>query len=103
MKVLYQSDITGKVYDSQEALVTAEKEISEAKKQEEIKRQERAAAAKEVETLMKEASEASKKANEALAKFCDKYGSYKTTIKNNGENNWVDWVFNPFKMLESFL
>ena len=103
MKVLYQSDVTGKTYESQEALVAAEKEVSEAKKQEELKKQERAAAAKEVQNLLNEAAEANKKAQKALAQFCDKYGSYKTTLKNVGNTDWVDWVFSPFKMLNAFL
>ena len=41
MKVLYQSDVTGKVYQTQQALVEAEKAITEAKKQEELKKQDR--------------------------------------------------------------
>ena len=101
MKVLYQSDVTGKTYETQEALVAAQKEVSEVKKQEEIKRQERAAAAKQVQTLMNEAAEANKKAQDALAKFCDKYGSYKTTLKT--DTDWVDWVFSPFKFINSLL
>ena len=104
MKVLYQSDVTGKVYETEQALVAAEKEVSETKKQEELKKQERAAAAKNVETLMSEAAEANAKAREALTEFCEKYGSYKTTIKTNGKNSsWTDWIFDPFKMLDAFL
>ena len=34
MKVLYQSEITGKTYQTKQALVEAEKAITEAKKQE---------------------------------------------------------------------
>ena len=104
MKILYQSEVTGKTYQTKQALVEAEKAITEAKKQEELKKQERAAAAKEVQALLDASTEASKKAHDALAKFCEKYGSFKTTIKNDGTDlNWVDWVFNPFKALESFL
>lgn len=100
MKILYQSDVTGKTYQTKEALVAAEKEVSEAKKAEEIKKQERAAAAKEVEALMKEASEAHTKAQKALADFCAKYGSFKTTLKEG--SNWMDWIFDPFKLFNAF-
>jgi hypothetical protein len=50
---------------------------------------------------MNEAAEANKKAQDALAKFCDKYGSYKTTLKT--DTDWVDWVFSPFKFINSLL
>ena len=100
MKVLYKSEITGKLYDSEKELGEAEKEVSEAQKREEAKKAERAAAAKEVENLLKEASDAHVKAQKALADFCDKYGSFKTTLK--GDSHWMDWIFDPWKMLAAF-
>ena len=87
MKVLYQSEITGKTYETKEALEAAEKEISEAKKEQELKRKERAAAAKIVEEKMTAVATAQKDFEKALADFCDKYGAFNTTIKK--DTNWM--------------
>lgn len=91
MKVLYQSEITGKTYESKEALLKAEKEVSEAQKQEETKKKERAAAAKTVQAKLDEAKKAQKEAQEALVDFCEKYGTFKTSLKR-------DEIFDPFSL-----
>ena len=42
MQILYKSDVTGKTYKSEEALLEAEAKVSEAKKQEELEKKARA-------------------------------------------------------------
>ena len=91
MKILYQSEITGKTYDTQEALVKAEEEVSEAKKQEELKKKARAEAAKQVQVKLDAAREAQKEAQKALTAFCKEYGSFKTSLKRD-----IFEPFNPF-------
>lgn len=89
MKILYQSEINGKTYDSQEALIKAEAEISEAKKQEELRKKARAEAAKQVQVKLNEAKTAQKEAQEALSNFCKEYGAFKTSLTR-------DDFFDPF-------
>lgn len=89
MKILYQSEINGKTYDSQEALIKAEAEISEAKKQEELKKKARAEAAKQVQIKLNDAKVAQKEAQEALVAFCKEYGAFKTSLTRND-------IFDPF-------
>lgn len=71
----YYSEITKKLYDDKDALIKAEVEATKAKSDREVK-------AKEVTELLKAANEATKKANTALSEFIKKYGSFKTTIKD---------------------
>ena len=97
MKVLYQSEITGKTYETEEALVAAEKQVSEAKKQQEIKRKERAAAAKVVEEKMAAVTEAQKDLEKTLKEFCDRYGAFNTTLKKDS-----NWMLNPFNLMSMF-
>ena len=70
----YYSEITKQLYDSKEDLVQAEVDATKAKS-------DRAAAAKKVTELLKEAKEANRKANQALDDFIKKYGTFKTTLK----------------------
>lgn len=77
----YFSELDHKVYDSVEELEAAEKKALEAKDA-------RKAEAEKVEKAygaMKEAKKAYEVATEeyqkALSAFCDKYGSYKTTLR----------------------
>lgn len=77
----YYSEVTKKVYDSTEELEAAEKTALAAK-------DERKAASEKVEkaqTAMKEAKKAYEVATQEyqdeLSKFCNKYGSYKTTLR----------------------
>lgn len=84
----YYSEITKQLYDSKEDLVHAEVEATKVKN-------DRAAAAKNVTELLKEAKDASRKANQALDDFIKKYGTFKTTLKaddldKNGENGFWD-------------
>lgn len=91
MKVLYYSEITNKTYETEDALKKAEAEVSEAKKKEDAAKAKRAAAAKEVQAKLDEAKKAQKEAQEALVNFCEKYGTFKTSLKR-------DEIFDPFSL-----
>lgn len=82
----YYSEITKKLYDTKDALIKAEVEATK-------KKGDREAAAKNVTKLLEEAREAKRKANQALDDFIKKYGSFKTTLKEEdvdkeGDNFW---------------
>ncbi len=98
MQILYKSDVTGKTYKSEDALLEAEAKVSEAKKQEELEKKERAEAAKYVQDKLTAASTAQKEAQKALSEFCKKYGTFKTSLKRD-EDPWsfFDFLFNPFE------
>ena len=87
----FYSELTKKLYDTQEDLQKAEIEVTKSKA-------DRAERAKEVEKALKEANEASKKANKLLQEFVKDYGSFKTTIKDeNVDANSIFWdVFDKF-------
>jgi len=76
----FYSEITKKLYDSKDDLVKAEVEATKAKT-------DRAEEAKKVTELIKKANEAWKEANKALDEFIKKYGSFKTTIKDDANVN----------------
>ena len=76
----FYSEKLDKLFDTEEACVEAEKEFDEKHKAEIKLKEERAAAAKEVEDLYKQASEAQKKADAALAEFLKKYKHFHSTI-----------------------
>ena len=83
----FYSELTKKLYDTQEDLQKAEIEVTKSKA-------DRAERAKEVEKALKEANEASKKANKLLQEFVRDYGSFKTTIKDeNVDANSIFWDF----------
>ncbi len=94
MKILYQSEITGKTYDSEKALIEAEAKVSKEKKEEEARKKARAAAAKIVQSKLEEARKAQKEAQKALSDFCQEYGTFKTTLKEND-------YFSPFSLFDS--
>ncbi len=79
----YYSELTKKIYDSENELLEAEKALTESKDK-------RAARAKEVEEALKVAREAQKKANDLLSAFVKDYGSFKTTMKGTDPFFW-DW------------
>ena len=87
----YYSQLTKKLYDTQEDLQKAEIILTKSKA-------DRAERAKEVEKALKEATEASKKANKLLQEFVKDYGSFKTTIKDEDvDTNSIFWdVFDKF-------
>lgn len=72
----YYSQITKKLYQTEDALKEAETEATKAKS-------DRAEKAKEVTEALKAANEASKKANQMLSDFIKEYGSFKTTFKED--------------------
>ena len=90
-KIKYYSELTKKLYDTQEDLQKAEITLTKSKA-------DRAERAKEVEKALKEATEASKKANKLLQEFVKDYGSFKTTIKDEDvDTNSIFWdVFDKF-------
>ena len=97
MKILYQSDITGKTYESEAELMKAEAEISKAKQEEELKKKERAAAAKEVQSKLDNAKKAQKEAQESLVAFCKKYGTFKTSLDRKDIFDPFSFFFDPFE------
>lgn len=97
MQIFYKSDVTGKFYNSQEELLKAEAQVSEAKKQADLKKKERAEAAKKVQEKLTIASTAQKEAQQELAAFCKKYGTFKTSLKRE-DAPWsvFDFLFDTF-------
>ena len=81
----YYSEVTKKMYDSENALKFAELEVEKRKKDEELKKSNRAARAKEVEAAIKAAEEANKVARKKLTDFCTEYGQFHTTLKGTGD------------------
>ena len=93
----FYSEVTQRLYNSQEELLKAEKEKQEAelaakRKKEELARN-RKTRAKEVEDAMKEAIEARKKYKTLLNEFCKEYGAFHYTWNN--DDSLID-LFNWF-------
>ena len=82
----YISDVTGKVYETVEALEKDEKLVADEKAAKEKalaeKKANREARAKEVDEALKAAVEAQKAATEKLEAFCKDYGVFHTSIEN---------------------
>lgn len=82
----YISDVTGKVYETVDALEQEEKKVLAEREEKEKalaeKKANREARAKEVDEALKAAVEAQKVANEKLAAFCKDYGPFHTSIEN---------------------
>lgn len=99
MQILYKSDVTGKTYESQKALIEAEAKVSEAQKKAKLEKKARAEAAKLVQEKLTAASTAQKEAQEALSSFCKKYGTFKTSLKDTDILPWniFDCLFYPFE------
>ena len=76
----YYSDKTKKMYESVEELETAETKFDEEHKAELALKEERAAAAKEVEEAYKKANDAYAEARGKLNDFISKYGSFHRTF-----------------------
>lgn len=115
MKQLFKSDLTGKVYDSEEECLKAEKEHNELVVKQNKEKEERKEAATTIKTAYEDylnlRTENKKKEQEAYKKyldlrddFIDKYGSYHLTVstKDNSKPK-VDFGFDDFnKMINSF-
>lgn len=83
----YYSEKTKKLYDSAEEVEKAELAIVDKKKA-------REARAKEVEDALSEVAAASDKASDLLSKFCEDYGAFHTTIKDDFDPfSWMRKVF----------
>lgn len=82
----YFSEKLNKLFDSADACAEAEtthdKEVAEKEAKQKALADARAARAKEVEDLYKDAVEAKKLYNEALRAFIKDYGSFHATFKN---------------------
>ena len=113
--VKYYSDKTHKYYNTIEEANRAEFEVKEKENLERIKRereererkeqQEKVAAerkemAENVEAARKEMVAAQKKYRDALGAFCDKYGSYHTTVTGIDAIPTLFSALNPFKFFE---
>jgi len=96
----YFSEITNKVYDTPEALQTAELAVKEAEEKEKVKKEKAAAERKEraaaVDAARKEMVAAQKKYKDALEDFCNRYGSYHTTLNVSEIPTLFDRFFNLF-------
>ena len=96
----YYSEITKKLYDTEEEIKKAEENLKkmEAIKeaQEKKKKAERATRAKEVEDAFKAATEAKNKANKLLSDFAKDYGYFHMSYTNNDKTpitNFADLLF----------
>lgn len=87
----YYSEETKKVYDTEEELRKAEAKLDEARLEQQAKKEQRAARAKEVEDAFIEAGKARENAHKLLTEFCKDYGSFHTTLKEPFSN-----IFNLF-------
>ena len=78
----YYSEKTKRLYNTIKELESAESEYDKKQKEIELAKKERSEAAKKVEELRELAHNAADAYQQELSKFCDKYGSYHTTIVN---------------------
>lgn len=97
----FYSDVTKKLYDTQDALASAEALVLKEKVEAEEKEQKRGERAKEVEAAYKAVLEAQAKYTELKNKFIDDYGGFHMTATHKGPvwsaadiNNWIDLLFN---------
>lgn len=86
----YYSELTKKVYDTEELLVTAENELKDKQALEEKKNAQRAVRAKEVEQAYKHCVEARKTYEKLLSDFCKDYKYFHTTINYNDALDLID-------------
>ena len=115
MKQLFKSEITGKVYESEQECLDAEKEHNELVLKQNKEKEERKASADEIKkayedylALRKKNKESEREAYSKYIdlrnKFVDKYGSYHVTVtqKSNLKPN-IDLGFNEIdKLVNSF-
>lgn len=79
----YFSEITQKLYDSEELLQEAEKKEAEKRIEKEKKDETRKKRAAEVEEAMKEVVAAKEKADRLMGEFVRDYGSFHYTYKSD--------------------
>jgi seryl-tRNA synthetase len=83
----YLSEKTKVAYDTVDELEKAEKEFDEKQTAIELKKTERAEAAKKVDEAYAKAIKARKEADELLTEFCKKYGAYHKTYTEPSDDN----------------
>lgn len=93
----YYSDITNKVYDTEELLIKDEKaKLDEKKAKEEAENKKsvlRAAKAKEVSEAHDKMVAARKEYTEKLTEFCEQFGYYHTSYNKNTVDKFIDALF----------
>lgn len=100
----YYSEKLGKLYDSEEELMEAEKKADEAKNKEAAMRKERAEAAKIVEEKYKEKVKAENEYFDVLNDFCKKYGTYhKTYTSEDIPNSNIPIASSLVDMINNFI
>lgn len=90
MAVRIYSDVTKKFYDDEAAALKAEKELEEKRTEAaEVRKQ----MAQDVEEKRKALNKARKEYDEALSKFCEKYGTYHLSLgkKDLSDIFWDVW------------
>ena len=115
MKQLFKSEVTGKVYESEQECLDAEKEHNELVLKQNKEKEERKASADEIKKAYEDYLDLCKKnkADERNAynkyldlrnNFVDKYGSYHLTVtQKNDLKPVVDFGFNELdKLVNSF-
>lgn len=115
MKQLYKSEITGKVYESEQECLEAEKEHNELVLKQNKEKEERKTSANEIKKVYEDYLDLCKKNAKSERelynkyidlrnKFIDKYGSYHLTVtQKNDLKPTVDLGFNEIdKLVNSF-
>ena len=115
MKQLFKSEITGKVYESEQECLDAEKEHNELVLKQNKEKEERKASADEIKKAYEDYLDLRKKNKESEReayskyidlrnKFVDKYGSYHVTVtQKNNLKPIADLGFNELdKLVNSF-
>ena len=95
----YYSEVTKKVYDTEEALKEAEVKEEEKLAKVKLEKEERATAAKEVEEAFKKANEAYKEARQKMDEFVKKYGSFHYSVTSSevpATKSLFDYLFDSF-------
>lgn len=99
MRTIYISDVTGKQYDTVEALQADEKKVNEFNKGKEEFKKRVDAAWDKVEALDKEWNDACEVAEKMTDEYEEKYGEY---IVNNGNTDvsFPDFLLDFFKQFK---
>ena len=101
----YYSTVVNRLFDTEQELLRAEKQIADEKAAKEAKekklKEQRVTRAKEVEAALKEADEAKERANNLLNDFVKDYGYFHTTYttKRNSNNAADDFINKLFSFL----
>lgn len=81
--MLYYSNVTKALYDTVEELEAAEKKAEKAKDERKAAADAIKLSADKVTEAYDAYKEACKEYDKLLAEFCEKYGSYKTTVRSS--------------------